>query len=171
MTIKLSRCTTADVQLLRNISYETFDETFAPYNTPENMSAYMEQAYDLHKLEQELQHPHSQFYFVIKDGQYAGYMKLNTEDAQSESMGDDALEIERIYVRGAFQKQGLGRYLLDQALNIAVEQGKSKIWLGVWEKNDNALAFYHRLGFMKTGEHSFYMGDDRQIDWIMTRML
>lgn len=171
MTITLSRCTTADVQALRSISYETFDETFAPYNTPDNMSAYMDQAYDVNKLEEELLHPHSQFYFVIKDGQHAGYMKLNTDDAQSEPMGDEALEIERIYVRSTFQKQGLGRYLLDQALNIAAEHRKSEIWLGVWENNDNALAFYHRLGFVQIGEHSFYMGDDRQTDLIMMRKL
>lgn len=64
----------------------------------------------------------------------AGYLKLNFNDAQSEKMGNDSLEIERIYIRGKFHKRGLGKYLMNKALDIAKDQNKEKIWLGVWEK-------------------------------------
>jgi diamine N-acetyltransferase len=57
------------------------------------------------------------------------------------------------------------------AMEIAMDSGKKKIWLGVWEKNENAIAFYKKLGFVQTGEHSFYMGDEEQIDLIMTKTL
>ncbi|MNL75746.1 Protease synthase and sporulation negative regulatory protein PAI 1 [compost metagenome] len=54
---------------------------------------------------------------------------------------------------------------------MAMEHSKKKIWLGVWEKNENAIAFYNKMGFVQTGVHSFYMGDEEQMDIIMTKTL
>ncbi|MGG3626230.1 GNAT family N-acetyltransferase, partial [Bacillus gobiensis] len=85
--------------------------------------------------------------------------------------GDESLEIERIYIKNKFQKHGLGKYLLNKAMEIAMESNKKKIWLGVWGKNENAIAFYKKMGFVQTGAHSFYMGDEEQIDFIMIKLL
>lgn len=105
------------------------------------------------------------------DQEIAGYFKINTADTQTEPMGDDALEIERIYIRESFQKQGCGKYVLQQAIAMAQELNKTKIWLGVWEKNENAIAFYKKMGFVQTGAHVFYMGDEKQTDLIMIKTL
>lgn len=92
-------------------------------------------------------------------------------EAQSEALGDDALEIERIYIRKNHQKHGLGKKLFNKAVEVALMLDKQKIWLGVWEKNENALAFYKKMGFVQQGQHSFYMGDEEQIDLIMVKSL
>lgn len=86
-------------------------------------------------------------------------------------MGEEALEIERIYIRNNYQKHGLGSLLLNKAIEIAMECNKKKIWLGVWEKNKNAIAFYKKKGFVQTGKHSFHLGDEEQTDFIMTKAL
>jgi len=86
-------------------------------------------------------------------------------------MGDDSLEIERIYIRNKYQGKGLGKHLFNKAMEIAVAQNKKSIWLGVWEKNNNAIGFYEKIGFIQTGAHSFFMGDEEQIDIIMTKTL
>ncbi|ANF96256.1 GNAT family N-acetyltransferase [Paenibacillus bovis] len=171
MNISIRKCTIEDASELQQIGYETFDETFRDQNSSENMNAYLEQAFDLNRVRQELSHTQSQFFFVYADNNLAGYLKVNTGDAQSEQMGDEALEIERIYVRRSFQKQGIGQYLFDQTLAIAVQSGKQQVWLGVWEKNENAIVFYRKLGFVQTGAHSFYMGDEEQIDFLMVKDL
>ena len=72
-------------------------------------------------------------------------------------MGNDSLEIERIYIKGIYQKHGLGKFLLNKAVEIAMERNKKSVWLGVWERNENAIAFIKK-GFVQTGTHSFYMG-------------
>ncbi|HDR7660177.1 MULTISPECIES: GNAT family N-acetyltransferase [Bacillus] len=169
MTIK--KCTLEDLHKLQEISYETFDETFKHQNSPENMNAYLEKAFNLKQLEKELANLSSQFYFMYFNNEVAGYVKVNTNDAQSEEMGDESLEIERIYIKSTFQKHGLGKHLLNRAIEIAIEHNKKKIWLGVWEKNENAIAFYKKMGFVQVGAHSFYMGDEEQIDFIMTKTL
>lgn len=171
MTINIQKCTIEDVSILKEISYETFNETFKEQNSPENMNAYLEKAFNSKKLEKEISNMSSEFYFIYVNEEIAGYLKVNTNKAQSEDMGDESLEIERIYVRTKFQKQGLGKYLINKAIEIAVKQEKNKIWLGVWEKNENAIAFYKKIGFVQTGTHSFQMGDEEQIDFIMIKTL
>ncbi|TDL75349.1 GNAT family N-acetyltransferase [Rhodococcus qingshengii] len=171
MNIFIKPCTIEDLCILQDISYETFNETFKDQNSPEIMNAYLERAFNVKQLEKELSNIFSRFFFVYFNNEVAGYLKVNTHDAQSENMGQDSLEIERIYIRGKYQKLGLGKYLINKAIEIAVEQGKNKIWLGVWEKNENAIAFYKKIGFVQAGTHSFYMGDEEQIDFIMIKSL
>ncbi|MEN1986779.1 GNAT family N-acetyltransferase [Paenibacillus hubeiensis] len=171
MTIQWTKANLNDVQLLQELSIQTFNETFKDQNSPENMKAYLDKAFNLKQLEKEMANDSSDFYFIYFNEELAGYMKMNTSDAQTENMGNDSLEVERIYIKRDFQKHGLGKYLLNQAIEIARKQDKRKIWLGVWEKNENAIAFYEKMGFIQTGAHAFYMGDEEQTDLIMTKNL
>ena len=171
MTINIKKCNVEDLPKLLEISYETFNETFKKQNSPENIKAYLERAFNLKQLEKELSNISSQFFFVYLNNEVAGYLKININDAQSEEISDESLEIERIYIKRKFQKHGLGMYLLNKAIEIAMEFNKKKIWLGVWEKNENAIAFYEKMGFVQTGSHSFYMGNEEQVDFIMTKIL
>ncbi|KGP78719.1 MULTISPECIES: GNAT family N-acetyltransferase [unclassified Paenibacillus] len=171
MTVEIRVCRREDLQKLQEISIETFNDTFKDQNSPDNMRAYLERAFNAKQLEVELSNSCSDIFFVYYNDELAGYLKLNRDEAQSEKMSDASLEIERIYIKKKFQKHGLGKYLLNQAIETALEHNKKKIWLGVWERNDNAIAFYHRMGFVQTGSHSFYMGDEEQIDIILVKTL
>lgn len=168
MTISMKECTLEDLTTLQEISYETFNETFREQNKPENIDAYLKNAFTLDKLHKELSDPASQFFFIYLNGRLAGYLKLNTGDAQSEEMDEEALEIERIYIKRNYQKHGLGKVLLQKAEEMSEDK---KIWLGVWERNENALAFYKKHGFVQTGAHTFFMGDEEQTDLIMMKTL
>lgn len=171
MNITIKKCSLEDLYQLQEVSYETFNETFKAQNLPENMETYLEKAFNLQQLTIELSEAASQFLFISVDQEVAGYLKVNIDHAQSEDMGDESLEIERIYIRKPFQKYGLGKRLLNKAIEITVHHNKKKIWLGVWEKNENAIAFYKKMGFVLAGSHSFYMGDEEQIDFIMIKTL
>lgn len=153
------------------MSIETFNDTFKDHNSPENMTAYLEKAFTEYQLEKELSNKASEFYFIYNNDVIAGYLKVNVNDVQSEPMGDETLEIERIYIRQPFQGRGLGKFLINKAVELAEAQNKSSIWLGVWDKNDNAIGFYKNIGFVQTGAHSFYMDEEEQIDVIMTKIL
>ncbi|RTE03074.1 GNAT family N-acetyltransferase [Paenibacillus whitsoniae] len=171
MTVKINKCGLEDLQILQQISIETFNDTFRDQNSPENMKAYLERAFNSKQLEMELSNISSEYYFIYFDEDLAGYLKVNINDAQTEKMGDKSIEIERIYIRSEFQGKGLGKHLLNKVAEIAIKQNKKMIWLGVWEKNEHAIAFYKKMGFVQTGAHSFYMGDEEQIDLIMTKTL
>ncbi|MGO4791793.1 GNAT family N-acetyltransferase [Paenibacillus sp. 2KB_20] len=169
MTLTIRKCTSEDLGLLQDISIGTFNETFRDQNSPENMKTYLERAFNINQLAIEVSNTASEFYFIYYNGEIAGYLKVNIHDAQTEMMGNDSLEIERIYIKGQYQKHGLGKFLLNKAMEIAMERNKKSIWLGVWERNENAIAFYKNMGFVQTGSHSFYMGNEEQKDFIMTK--
>lgn len=171
MSITIRQCNLEDVLELQKVGYETFDETFRHQNSSENMDTYLAKAFDLDQVKKEVSNSMSQFYLAYLEDKVAGYLKINIGDAQSEEMGNTALEIERIYVHRLFQQRGIGRCLFNKALDIAVQGNKDKLWLGVWEKNQKAIAFYEKLGFIQIGTHAFYMGDEEQIDFIMVKDL
>jgi ribosomal protein S18 acetylase RimI-like enzyme len=171
MTVHIKKCTLEDLDLLQEISVETFTETFKDQNSPENMNAYLKKAFNLEQLAKELSNLSMEFYFIYTNAEIAGYLKVNTQNAQTEVMGNDALEIERIYIRKNHHKQGLGKYLVNIAIERAIELEEQKIWLGVWEENESAITFYKKMDFVQTGAHSFFMGDEEQIDIIMTKTL
>lgn len=157
-----------DVGLLREISIKTFTDAFAPFNTPEDMQQYIGNNLSEARLLNEINTPGSYFYFAEKDGQVCGYLKLNTEGAQTDlKTQTDTLEIERIYVLSEFQNQKIGQYLFERSIDIARQSGKTTLWLAVWEHNPGAIAFYKRNGLAEFGSHNFKLGEDLQTDILM----
>jgi ribosomal protein S18 acetylase RimI-like enzyme len=165
----LRRCRDDELDVLRELARRTYDDSFRHLNTPATMEAYLEKAFAREKLEGELHDPRSEFYFLERDGEIAGYMKVNEGEAQSDLRDPDGLEVERIYVTREAQGKGLGKSMLEAAERIARRKGKRYMWLGVWEKNVNAIAFYRRMGFREAGVHDFYMGEERQTDFMMRK--
>ncbi|WP_413539262.1 GNAT family N-acetyltransferase [Aerococcus viridans] len=163
---QLHQCSVADVDELRAVSIETYTDTFGEFNSDENMRIYLEDAYNRDKLLAELAETNSQFYFLKENNETVGYLKLNVGDAQTEYIGDNLLEVERIYVRTAFLRNGYGTKLIQTAEEIARDLGLKGMWLGVWEHNQRALNFYRKMGFRHISQHSFFMADDEQIDLI-----
>ena len=171
MELLMRRCGSDEADALRTLAVETFWTAFGHLNTPENMEIYCAKTFGAEALRRQLETPGTSFWFLYADGELAGYVKLNTDDAQTEDIGKSALEIERIYVAAAYQGQGLGGYLIEQAVETARVMGKDSIWLGVWEHNTRAIRFYGAHGFRQCGAHAFFLGDDRQTDIIMRREL
>ena len=169
MTFNIRRCTIDDLLTLRTISIETFSDTFLEQNEAQNLQDYLDKAYNKEQLKSELDNPNSEFYFLYDKTNLAGYLKVNVNQAQIEAIQEDAIEIERIYIKSNFKRKGLGKMLIYKVVKLAEEYQKTAIWLGVWEKNFEAIAFYQNLGFVQTGSHSFFMGDDEQVDYIMTK--
>lgn len=163
----------SQMEALQEISRATFSETFDQYNTAENMRNYLDSAYHPDKLRAEINNPESEFFFIYTDlspqAEPAGYLKLNTGAAQSEPMGADHLELERIYIRASRKRRGLGKALYELAEQRAAEQDKRYIWLGVWEHNTAAKNFYFSLGFREIGDHIFPVGDDPQRDILLEK--
>ena len=164
-------CTAADLDALREIARETYDQAFRHMNTADTMEKYLAEAFDRDRLAGELANASSRFSFLFADGELAGYTKTNEAPAQSDVNDTESLELERIYVRSRFQGRGFGKLLLHDAERQAESTGKRYLWLGVWERNLKAVSFYRTSGFREAGRHSFRMGDELQSDFIMRKDL
>jgi diamine N-acetyltransferase len=81
----------------------------------------------------------------------------------------DAIELERLYVDRACHGTGLGKALLAEVVADATRRGKLSLYLGVWDRNERAIAFYRRQGFAVTGTVEFFLAGAAQTDLLMRR--
>lgn len=161
----------ADVEVLAKIAKQTFRETFAHGNTEEQLQECFEEAYNLRVLSTELEDPDSETYFIMHEEEIAGFLKVNWGNAQTERELENAFEIQRLYVLQTYQGFGLGKQLFEFALEHAEKNGFSWAWLGVWEHNTKAQAFYNRYGFEKFSQHRFMVGQKVDTDWLLKKKL
>ena len=170
-TIQIIRAKSQDLSALQMISRTTFTQTFAEGNTEENLKRYLEFGFATEKLSKELKNPESEFYLALIEGHVIGYLKVNFGTAQSEAQDPQALEIERIYVLQEYQGKRVGLMLFEKAWDIAIKRECPYLWLGVWEKNQRAIQFYQKLGFVEFGQHIFQFGDEAQTDILMQKII
>lgn len=161
------------VQALREISCETYYDTFKDsVVNPQDMEDFLRDAYSIETLSQELENPESDFFFLYQEDRLVGYLKLNVGAAQTEQgVADNTLEIQRIYVRPSEKRQGFGTVLMDFAMQHAKDAGYDSVWLGVWEHNDAAQAFYKEHGFVRVGEHVYWTGNQADTDHILLKKI
>lgn len=167
MQLLFKKCTMEDVEDLTQISKSTFITAFESVNNPKDFKDYIEFAFNKVKLREELQNTNASFYFVYLNQDLAAYFKLNEFDSQTDIKAPEGLEIERIYVHPDYQGRKIGSAMLQEIKKIAVKNAKEFLWLGVWEHNTGAVRFYERAGFTKFGTHPYYIGTDKQTDWLM----
>jgi len=171
-TIQIIPVLISDADALLELSLSTFLDFFGPpVNEQNNIDAYTSVAFTPEKVLSELNNPDSQFYFAKDGDEFAGYIKLNYNAAQNEFKDPQAVEVERIYVARAHHKKQIGSQLINFAIDIALDKKLDYIWLGVWEHNHRAIAFYERNGFQIFSKHDFVLGDDVQMDLLMKRGL
>jgi ribosomal protein S18 acetylase RimI-like enzyme len=169
--IRISKHKQEHLLSLQEIAKKTFIETFSTDNSEENMRQYVAQKLSIEQLSTELETAHSQFYIAQYNNEAVGYLKVNFKEAQTEPQPADYMEIERIYVLSAYFGKGIGAFLLEKALELANQQQVKTVWLGVWEENKRAIAFYEKNGFKIFGSHVFQLGEDAQTDFLMRRQL
>ena len=168
---QIKKVSTDELEELRKLSVETFSDTFTEQNNEIQMKAYLEKAFNTDQLRSELSNPESFFFFVKEEDKILGYLKLNTKTAQTDQVLDSSLEIERIYLTQEAQSKGIGKLLMDFSISEAKRRNLLCLWLGVWEKNEKAIAFYKSYGFEVFADHPFKLGDDSQKDLLMKRFV
>jgi len=166
-TLSIRPAVQADAGALTQLCIETFVDTYRVYNTPENMQLYINTHYTPQRVLDEISSSAIQFYLAVAEDLLVGYVKMRSTENPPELAGKKHIEIERIYVRPGYKGLKVGKRLMAHAAAVARQQQFEVLWLGVWEKNDHAMAFYTQQGFTVFGEHDFILGTDRQRDWLM----
>ncbi|MBX9807115.1 MAG: GNAT family N-acetyltransferase [Flavobacteriaceae bacterium] len=165
--IIIKKATISDLEIIQEISKQTFIETFADVNTSEDMENYVLENFNTEQVTSEINNRESAFYLATLNNETIGYLKLNFEKAQTETYNEQTLEIHRIYVLKAFLGKKIGQLLLDETVKIAQQTNVDYIWLGVWEQNHRALQFYAKNGFVEFDKHIFTLGNDIQTDLLL----
>ncbi|MBY0314247.1 MAG: GNAT family N-acetyltransferase [Bdellovibrionales bacterium] len=158
--------TLTEIPLLCDLCRRTFHETFSPTNTELNMRVYMDTYFTPQKLEGELKDPKRSIFMAWVENQPVGYFNMYDGPVEACVKSERPIELARIYVDRAWQGKGVAQALMSKALEVARSKNKNGVWLGVWENNPRAQAFYLKNNFNKVGSHIFQMGLEPQTDYI-----
>jgi diamine N-acetyltransferase len=160
-----------DAPWLATLAERTFRETYNAHNTPENMERYVAEHFGPALQAAELADPRVVTLVAEVDGHPAGYAQLGRGAPPACVTGADPLEVIRFYVDRPWHGRGLAQTLMAAAAEHARAAGWRTLWLGVWERNPRAIAFYRKCGFVEVGTHTFVLGTDHQRDLVLARPL
>jgi len=169
ITVRLAG--TEDAALLAELGAQAFAHAFGPDNTSENMDAYLRRSFGVQIQAAELADPETRFLVAEIGGEAVGYARLREGEAPPAISGANPIEIGRFYARPDWIGRGVGAALMRACLEHARQRGKDRVWLDVWERNQQGRAFYTRWGFREVGTQPFRLGEDIQTDILMERSI
>ncbi len=170
-TITIRIACKEDAALIADMSRITFYDAFARDNTKEDMDIFLNQQFTKAALMKEVEEEDGVFLLAYAGNEPCGYARMRLNNKEHIIATENAIEIARIYALSSAIGKGVGSALMQYCIDMAIGLSKNNIWLGVWEKNERAIAFYKRWGFEKFNEHKFLLGTDLQTDWLMKRKL
>jgi len=168
----IRRATPGDAALLARVGAELFAGAFGAQNDPSDLRAHLENTFSLSAQRAELADGDRVIWIAEStDGTPAGYAMVKRGGASGAVAANHPAEVQRFYVAPSFQGRGVAQALMSACVDQAKEWGCDALWLGVWEMNPRAIAFYEKSGFRKVGRQDFMVGSDRQHDHVMARTL
>ena len=160
-----------DAAVLADLARTTFYDAFAATNDAADMALHLERAYGVPQQRTELLDPGITTLLVEQDGAAIAYAQLRDHHIPECVSGPAPLEVWRFYVQRDWHGRGVAQALMDRVKVEARQRGGQTLWLGVWDRNDRARAFYAKCGFADAGAHIFLFGTDPQTDRVMTMTL
>ncbi len=165
--VLMRKASTDDTDALARLAKQTFLDAFERFNEPRNIREYVKQAFNPAQVAKELLNDSSAFFVAERDSKLVGYAKVRNSTVPECVGCESATELQRIYVAQIFLGTGIGQILLEAAIQATRDAGNDVLWLGAWDQNLDAAAFYERFGFQTVGEKPFMMGAEEQTDIIM----
>jgi len=157
-----------DAPSLAVLAERSFREAFGRRNSPENMDLHCARTFGQDIQLREIQDPRLATTIAEEDGRIVGFSQLRIPSVHAAIAAERPAEIARIYVLAEWHGRGVAQELMRAALAKASRDGCDCLWLGVWEHNPRAMAFYRKFGLEVVGTHAFMLGLDRQRDLIMS---
>ncbi len=146
--INIEKATLSDAAILSNLAKAIYQENYLHLWLPGGAEWYMNQyAYSTHQIEKELADPNSAYYLLQDDQEPVGYLKLVLCSNLSGYEPADALEIERIYLLDKMKGMGLGKKMMQMAMDAALATNKKVIFLKAMDSSQEAIAFYQHQGY------------------------
>lgn len=158
-----------DAEPLSRLAASTFMDAFADMNAPDDMALHCERSYGAAIQAAEIADPDMVTLLCEQDGRLLGYAQLRWGPAPAGVVAGSPGEIQRLYVERECHGKGVAADLMNASLEEMRRRKVDVTWLGVWERNPRAIAFYRKFGFAEVGKTVFLLGRDPQRDIVMAR--
>jgi ribosomal protein S18 acetylase RimI-like enzyme len=151
---------------LSPLAEETFVDGYADQLDRDLLTRYAREVY-VPELLAEVTAGASELLLAHDHGRAVGYATVR----QVRTPSRPTARVDRLYVCADQQRRGHGRRLMESAMTLARAWAAARLCLGVWERNERALAFYEAMGFAAHGEEAFDLLGAVQRDVVMCRSL
>ena len=162
--LRIRRATLDDAATLAAFGVRVFIDTFGDANKPDDLREYIESTYGVAQQAEEIGDTDMATWLVERDGALIGFAQLSRKRLPPQPVGANPVEIYRFYVEHAAHGTGVAQALMSASFAQARDWVADVVWLGVWEHNPRAMAFYRKFGFVDVGSMDFFVGPDRQTD-------
>ncbi len=156
-----------DSEALAYLAEHTFRETFTTGNNPTDMALHCAKNFGAEIQRQEILDPNCATILAEVDSQLVAFAQVRLYSPKDCVSANHPSELHRLYVSKEWHGRGLAHKIMAQILSTAASAPADALWLGVWEHNPRAIAFYGKYGFSVVGEHIFQFGSDPQRDLVM----
>ena len=157
-----------DAPALAEFGARTFGIAFGPANKEQDVRDYLASHYGTDIQAQEIVDPDIPTLLAEEEGELIGYAQLRLNSSHPSLSSSSPVELWRIYIESDRKGSGLAHLLMDSVKSEALAHGGDVLWLSVWKENPRAIAFYQKEGFVIVGEKDFWVGADRQFDYVMS---
>lgn len=171
MNISIRKATIDDAHILAELGGTTFYDTFRSFHTEEDMQQYIKKAYSVELMNENLSKDSIQYFIVFDDEKPIGYVKLIKNVTHDKLTTEKNIELEKIYVLKNYFDKKVGKELMTEAINYSRENNFETLFLGVWQENARAIAFYKKFGFETFTLRTFQLGKTLCDDFLMKLML
>ena len=169
MTTPIRRAGPEDADLLSALATRTFTETFGHLYPPEDLAAFLRDAYAPDKQRIILSHPDYAVWLLEQDGEAVGHAAAGPCGLPHPEVRDGDGELKRLYLVQGAQGTGHGTRLMQAAMGWLLRNGPRTLWVGVWSENFGAQRFYGRYGFTRVGGYKFPVGNTLDDEFILRR--
>jgi len=160
----IRHATPADAQALAAFGAQAFADTYREISDAQEIADYVAEHFQPEIMAAVISDPACTTLLAWMGEHLAGYAIVKDEPAPDCVTGPAPLKLWRIYLGESFIGQGLGARLMAEVHAEARSRGAQTLWLGVYDRNVRAVAFYERFGFAKVGGQEFMFGGQIYID-------
>ncbi|MFA9274244.1 MAG: N-acetyltransferase family protein [Candidatus Aquirickettsiella gammari] len=170
-SLHFRRAIRADAAALAALAEQTFIDTYAAQNDPEQIRVHCTQNFGLEQQSAEIANPDYAVILAYLDQDLVGFAQVVKKSAPESIDAKNAVALYRYYVQQAWHGKGIAQPLLAEAEKAARNFGADYLWLGMWEHNARALAYYQKVGFQHVGWMDYQFGDIVERDYVLLKRL
>jgi RsiW-degrading membrane proteinase PrsW (M82 family)/ribosomal protein S18 acetylase RimI-like enzyme len=160
-SINLKRAYENDIPMIRSLSQKVWPSTYSSIISPEQINYMMDLMYSESALNEQMKSDHE--FILINDARdpigFASFSQVEP----------GVYKLHKIYILQEKQGKGMGRFVIDEIIRAIQYKGGNVLRLNV-NRNNKALGFYQKLGFVITGEEDIDIGNGYYMnDYIMEK--
>jgi len=161
-----------DAEAIAELGRRAFVAKFGHMYVPVDLAYFLDNYHSPGPVSAEIADPDLRVCLAERDGKLAGFCKLVMRCTWPEHRrGSAPIELKQLYLDPDLTGGGIGRVLMDWAINEARSFGADEIQLSVFSGNDGAQRFYERYGFTRIADIEFWVGDQCDAEFLFAALI